>query len=432
MIANRTDLISALVSAAEIEHGVCCQYLFAAFSLKVRPEEGGVTPEEIEQARDWKTTLLLIARQEMAHLGYVADLLSAVGGAPHFARPGFPFMSPHYARGIPLQLQPFGRLPLEQFICLERPRHISPADGFCRSLQHLSRGTPGAHVAEGQTLGELYDRIREAIGRLPARRLFVGVPADQVSNVSIGLPQTGFYDMRDTPITSRATAMRALDQIVEEGEGTRTGARDPADLAHCHYGRLLAIRGDYLAAQRRARRARRRYEPARPVVRNPVALLRADDGQATPITNERTREAAQLFDAVYETLIMFLVRVYSRHDEAAHLFRSMRTAAFWPLMTMCVRPLGEALTELPATPGRGGPAAGPAFHLTPAIHVVPDGRAALRVFSERLEMLAGAAERLAWRRDRSLKPHLRARLDALALDLARISVNFRRQAGIAR
>ena len=36
----RDRLAELLVAAAELEHGVVCQYLFAAFSMKRHPEEG--------------------------------------------------------------------------------------------------------------------------------------------------------------------------------------------------------------------------------------------------------------------------------------------------------------------------------------------------------------------------------------------------------
>src|SRR5215211_2102069 len=47
VIEHREALIYMLCQAAEPEHGIMCQYLFAAFSLKQRMDEG-LTPEELE------------------------------------------------------------------------------------------------------------------------------------------------------------------------------------------------------------------------------------------------------------------------------------------------------------------------------------------------------------------------------------------------
>ena len=47
LIEHREALIYMLCQAAELEHGLMCQYLFAAFSLKQRADEG-LTPEELD------------------------------------------------------------------------------------------------------------------------------------------------------------------------------------------------------------------------------------------------------------------------------------------------------------------------------------------------------------------------------------------------
>ena len=64
-VAQRNRLAELLALAAQVEHDVLCQYLFAAATLKQRHDEGGVTYEQLEQMRGWKSTLMLVARQEM-------------------------------------------------------------------------------------------------------------------------------------------------------------------------------------------------------------------------------------------------------------------------------------------------------------------------------------------------------------------------------
>ena len=47
-IRTREDLIDALGRAAELEHAIMCQYLYAAFSLKTAAD--GLTPDQIADA----------------------------------------------------------------------------------------------------------------------------------------------------------------------------------------------------------------------------------------------------------------------------------------------------------------------------------------------------------------------------------------------
>jgi hypothetical protein len=67
VIEHREALIYMLCQAAELEHGIMRQYLFAAFSLKQRTDEG-LTPEELEAVTRWRHTIGHVATEEMLHL----------------------------------------------------------------------------------------------------------------------------------------------------------------------------------------------------------------------------------------------------------------------------------------------------------------------------------------------------------------------------
>ena len=53
VIEHREALIYMLCEAAELEHAIMCQYLFAAFSLKQAPEEG-LSGTELEATARWR------------------------------------------------------------------------------------------------------------------------------------------------------------------------------------------------------------------------------------------------------------------------------------------------------------------------------------------------------------------------------------------
>ena len=70
VIEHREALIYMLCEAAELEHGIMCQYLFAAFSLKQGADEG-LSEDELACVTRWRKTILHIATQEMLHLSLI-------------------------------------------------------------------------------------------------------------------------------------------------------------------------------------------------------------------------------------------------------------------------------------------------------------------------------------------------------------------------
>src|SRR5262247_2624961 len=83
VIEHREALIYMLCEAAELEHGIMCQYLFAAFSLKQSVDEG-LSDDELAAVTRWRRLVSQVATEEMLHLALVHNLLSAIGAAPHF------------------------------------------------------------------------------------------------------------------------------------------------------------------------------------------------------------------------------------------------------------------------------------------------------------------------------------------------------------
>ena len=103
-------------------------YLYAAFSLKTRSEDG-LSPEELAAVSRWRETIVSVAIDEMAHLLLVSNLSIAVGGRPHFTRPNFPIVPGYFPSGVVVRLTPFDRDTLDHFIFLERPKGIRHEDG---------------------------------------------------------------------------------------------------------------------------------------------------------------------------------------------------------------------------------------------------------------------------------------------------------------
>jgi hypothetical protein len=395
-IGSREALVAALAEVAEIEHGITCQYLYAAFSLKTHVEEGGLGWVQAERVRGWKAELLRIARQEMAHHGMVCNLLLAIGGAPRFRHVAFPYpvsVCPPYRA---FELQPFSRATLERFACYERLHAAPPGDGA------------------GQTIGGLYRRIRhglEQVARSNAR-LFIGPAEHQIGNPELRI-RPGQFDVDLARVSDVRSALSLLDGL----------------LAHDHHERFTAMLGELSALEQ----ADPAFAPARPVASNP-RLAPASDGAGTALDHSLTRAAAAIFDSAYELMLLMLGRIYGRTDETAAEVQGLIATAFFPLMTAVIRPLGECLTRMPVSSGGaeapGETTAGPCFGLPFDLPLPPWKRSAWVFLHERLQELAGAGERLSADLERSGEPwtkHVAPRLALLGENLAGIAAGFERR-----
>src|SRR5215831_2357190 len=144
-VTTREELIYLLSRAAELEHGLACIYLFAAYSLKNDVSEGGMTDEQATMVRGWRRFLNSVAVEEMGHLAQVSNLLTAIGGAPHFKRTNFPLPPSAYPFGIRLSLEPFSQETIERFVCYEMPEA-----GILTAEQHAVFDEMRARVIDAQ------------------------------------------------------------------------------------------------------------------------------------------------------------------------------------------------------------------------------------------------------------------------------------------
>ncbi|MEA2293446.1 MAG: hypothetical protein QOE86_1085 [Solirubrobacteraceae bacterium] len=364
---TRDELLRLLGEASDLEHSLTCQYLFAAFSLKRVGD--GLNDAQMTTVMGWARTLLMVARQEMEHLGLVANLLTAVGGSPWFGHPRFPYATPLF--GHQMALEPFSTQTIEKFVCFERPDEVDPADAFCRAAPD-----PGRNVSA------LYERIRGLLIALDSPDLFVGPVKAEVTGLQLGtdFPRVGAmgggYDVYLTTVQDLPSALAAVDLIMEQGEGA------PQDTEISHYRRFLDVLEEV--------RATPGLDPARDVVANP-SLTRAHPG-TTHVTDPAAREVLAVFDAAYRTMLLLLLRLFAATDESEDELTTLRGIGFFPLMTMAVRPLAEVLTTLPAFAGQpDGPRAGPSFDTGGPVVFLPHRRAAWAVLAEQLDDLATAA-----------------------------------------
>ena len=384
-LEHREALIYTLGKAAELEHLVMLQYLFAAFSLKAKVDEG-LTPETLVAVNRWRQTLLSIGEQEMLHLALVQNLLTAVGAAPRLARPNFPMPAYSYPAGVRIELVPFGEAALRHFAFLERPdgMDVEDAEGFAAieravALPHDGPDQIVPQLQEFDTIGQLYRSIQAGLERLDERlgteRLFIGPPHAQATEEHFRWPEL-------VAVTDLASARQAIDTIVEQGEGARGEWRE------AHFGRLLGILDEYLELKR----ADPGFEPARPVV---AANVRPQPtGIVVPlITDAGTTRAMDLLNVAYEVLLQLLSRYFAHTDESPEQLQVLADVSVG-LMYTVIKPLGTVVTTMPVDPALPGVTAGPGFELFYQVdYLLPHQAAAWVLMEERLRDAAAFARR---------------------------------------
>src|SRR5215831_5105273 len=382
VIEHREALYYMLCEAAELEHGIMCQYLYAAFSLK-QSEDEGLTADEAEAVTRWRKRISHVATQEMLHLSLVQNLLSAIGGAPHLSRPNFPHPATHYPAGVHLALLPFGEPALQHFMFLERPEGMDLDDA--EGMAAFGRATPAMQAGEivprsqdFKTVGHLYRSIEAGIAhladKLGERWLFVGPPRAQATEEYFGWPDL-------VAVTDVASAQRAIDEILEQGEGPRGHWKD------AHFGQFVAILDEF----EQFSDANPGFDPVRPVVT--VNVRPSERDTSIPLaTDPVTRQVMDLFNVSYEILLLMLQRFFAHTEETDPQLKALADASV-NLMFQAIEPLGDLVTTLPAGTDYPGRTAGPSFELFyESDYVLPHREAAWILLAERLRLAADFCE----------------------------------------
>ena len=403
VIEHREALIYMLCEAAELEHAIMCQYLFAAFSLK-ESEDEGLSPDELAAVTSWQRKILNVAAGEMLHLALVNNMLSAIGAAPHLSRPNLPAPARHYPAGVQLTLLPFGDQALRHFMFLERPEgmDLDDAEGLAALQTATPTVSPRDIVPTPQdfaTVGHLYRSIEAGFRHLAAKYgedwLFAGPSRAQATPAHFGWPNL-------LPVTGLDSACAAVEEIVEQGEGPRGHWRD------AHFGQFVAILDEY----QQMRAANPGFEPARPVM---AANVRPHDrADAVPlITDPLTARVTDLFNVGYEILLQLFERFFAHTTETDPQLTVLADASV-ALMVQVIKPLGSLITTLPAGSGYPARTAGPSFELFyESDYLMPHQQAAWALLAERLDVAAWLCGELCSGRGTAISGRLEPVLGAL-------------------
>ena len=375
VIEHRDALAYMLCEAAELEHAICCQYLYAAFSLK-QGDDPSLDHRQRRAVDKWRKVVFEVATQEMLHLATVNNLLSAIGAAPRVGRPNLPSAGRHYPAAIQLALVPFSERALRHFLYLERPEGINleDAEGFEALREAEPLMDPDAIVPRPQefaTIGHLYRSIEEGFAHLVERHgeewLFIGPPEAQAR------PETFRWDDL-VPVTDLASARAAIEVVVEQGEGSRGHWR------HSHYGMFLEVLGEFLTL----RREDPAFEPALPV-QPACARLPVDATPALLVSDPVTAKVLDAFNVTYEVILYLLAQYFGHGEDTTDPDVAAIAEVAVSLMVAVLMPLGEIVTGLPIGSEHPGATAGPSFELFYGSgYLLPHKRPAWILIHERL------------------------------------------------
>jgi len=290
------DVQAALQGAIELEHSTIPLYLYAMYSLD--PKRNGEIVSILRSA----------VIEEMLHMVLSANVLNAIGGAPRITGrefiPTYPGTLPGGVEGqMTVQLRPFSMEQLMAFIEIEEPRD---------PIGTLAENGPGE--VGSCTIGEFYLSIESAISLLPDKA-FSGSPARQIG------PDLMWGSVT---VTDKASAIEAINTIIEQGEGTTTSPEEVHSVGgddYAHYYRFMQVH--------QGRRIVRCEAPdddspnfayaGEAVVFDPAGVFPIDDNPKATDYPEGTeaRRLVDTFNETYTSLLGTLNLLVNGHAEQA-------------------------------------------------------------------------------------------------------------------
>src|SRR5262245_9390965 len=151
----RDEAVFLLTAAAEVEHALMVQYLYAAYSLRVSEDQPN--GQDIRELQDLVSQ---IAREEMGHLATVQNLLHLIGGPLNFNREQSPYASEIYP--FRFKLEALSLDSLSKYVVAEQPLQLPPdfPDGplleqIAADAKRANDGRPVGHV------GPIFARLEQ-------------------------------------------------------------------------------------------------------------------------------------------------------------------------------------------------------------------------------------------------------------------------------
>ncbi|WP_108516993.1 ferritin-like domain-containing protein [Bradyrhizobium algeriense] len=162
------ELIRLLRDAAEIEHSLLVQYLFAAFSIKT-PQYAALAGWPSHRYGGRPLHVLGVAIEEMVHLDVVNNLLFALGVAPHLGRQQFPYEQEIYP--FDFKLEALSLETIAKYVYVEASARAVDPDAQTNEEDKLfvERLYKVLGTTRPNRVGSLYHKIEAVLDQLRMR-----------------------------------------------------------------------------------------------------------------------------------------------------------------------------------------------------------------------------------------------------------------------
>ena len=406
----RDHLILLLHIAAELEHSLMIEYLYAAYSLGGRDAR-----KEEDRVLEWRDAILSVAREEMGHLLTVQNCLCLLGGPISFEREDYPWDTPYYP--FEFCLEPLTLHSLAKYVFAEMPRAYMSArkpPGLTREEAEERRIAQEAirllGASAGRPVGEVYDSIIDIISdptKIPdsdfdpdtygiqasfddwGRSYRPGPFAPHAAVTDAPPPGQRKTRLVITQMATRTEAIEALRDLAGQGEAPEHRRHD--QLEPSHFARFATIFDELQQIQQ----ARRGWLPCRRVPTNPVV---GQPGQvikrSTRITDETSRGWAALFNLRYRMLLCHLTHTFQLRRATLGGRDDLRAAVMSKVFGEMynLKAIAGILVKLPLVSAKDPRRAGPTFE-TPFTLVLPSSQ--IDIWRQHRDLVRGSQELVA-------------------------------------
>jgi ferritin-like protein len=431
----KDHLTMLLHIAAEIEHSLMVQYLYAAYSL------GGeqVPPDWQQMVRCWQEDILAVAREEMGHLLTVQNILMLIGAPINLDRQDLPWDIPFHPGTFRLE-----RLTLESvasYVFAEMPsgdeldaliQKTDPRDELLGRYKRF-KATDLEQIeimvrnrdSSPHRVGDLYSQLTTLVanphhipdsvfqewtlthqasaddwgrGYRPDPRLVTAdgsFAAEPDKPVGSGRPANVLI----YPVATRTQVRQALEELSAQGEGPVGGTGGSSQLSH--FDRFLKIYQEFkdLGCQT--------WSPSRPVVADPSTLDRTRDHTGY-IAEAHSRDWAELFNLRYRMLLKYLGHTFrlarTQHGDSPNLRSMVMHRVFGEMYNL--KAVAAIIVRQPLS--NGSLRAGPPFEMPYSLSLPDTERDIWASHRDLLAMAQQHCKKMLAREDRGGHAYLRA------------------------
>jgi hypothetical protein len=339
------ELVELLLNAADVEHGLMLQYLYATYSLKELLIAG---------------TLRSIAIEEMGHFITVQNMLVACGAEPYVGHSDW--NTPNLFHPFPFRLEPASVGSIAKYSIAEIPDRANVPPDILTDLPTLiaeadaAAGSPIEPHRVGLLYAKIYWLLRPDDHPLqdPNKEPWLGFPVAEMAaqpelagrhvrngfvtdarsvNAQPNHWQGNYTNVIVAPISDREVALSAVAGVSAQGEGF-------GETPQGHFERFVE-----------AWRLARRSSDLSLLV--PVNPWYATSGTSSPTGEEISsvdgRQFAQMGDGLYELLLLCTAANLLLPCDTTPGIRSKAAKAAILTMRDCLGAVGRTLTTIPLT-----------------------------------------------------------------------------------